>query len=519
MSFGPFRLNAGERLLEKCGAPVTLGARALDILTVLTQRRGEVVEKKELIGLVWPGVTVEEGALRFHVNALRTALGDGQAGARYIATIPGRGYCFVAPVVLLEGPGRPIERPGASDARSILPSPLARMIGRDAAVQELAAELLTKRFVTVVGPGGIGKTTIAVAIAHHLMPAFKGGVRFIDLASASDGKLVPTMIASALGFVAHTADIIPNLCSFLADKSLLIVLDSCEHVVEEAARAAEAIFAGAPDVHILATSREALRIDGEQVSQLSPLPIPPIEVGADLKAVLSFSAVQLFIERVVASGVRFELSDEDAPAVASICRELDGIPLAIELAAGRVSAYGVAGVAALLGNRFALLGNARRTANPRHQTLSTMLDWSYNLLGERERTLLRRLSVFTGPFSMEGAVAAAAFGGLDEMSVLDGLGNLISKSLVAADLSGNSARYRLLDTTRAYAREKLSESVDRSDVTRRHALYYLSMLEATAEPRHAPAAVTLPAATISATFGQPSPGASRSTGTRRSEQG
>jgi predicted ATPase/DNA-binding winged helix-turn-helix (wHTH) protein len=477
ITFGPFRLNVGERLLEQDGLPVSLGARALDILAILTARPGKVVEKKELMDLVWPGVNVDEGSLRFHMNGLRKALGDGRDGARYIATIPGRGYCFVAPVLLLDDGDRPLREERASEVPAALPPQLRRMIGREAAVREVASDLLAKRFVTICGPGGIGKTTVAIAIAHELAPAFEGGVRFVDLASITDGKLVASMIASALGFVAHTSNIIPNLTAFLADKRLLIVLDSCEHVVDEVARAAEAIFAGAPDVHILATSREALRVDGEQVRQLSPLPTPPLHADLDRQAVLSFSAVQLFIERITASGVRFELSDADAPAMARICRSLDGIPLAIELAAGRVSSYGIGGIAALLKDRFAHVSNSRRTASPRHQTLSTTLDWSYNLLGGQERSLLQRLSIFTGPFTLDAAVAAAAFGQLDEMSVLDCIGNLISKSLVAADLSGSRPRYRLLDTTRAYVREKLSETGEARDVARRHALHFLAVLE------------------------------------------
>jgi predicted ATPase len=349
-------------------------------------------------------------------------------------------------------------------------------------VDDIAADLLAKRFVTIAGPGGIGKTTIAIAVAHKLLPAFADGVRFVDLAATTDAKLVPTMIASAVGLVAHTSNIVPNLIGFLSDKSLLIILDSCEHVVEEVALAADAIFAGTADVHILATSREALRIDGEQVSQLAPLPIPPMHANLDREALLGFPAVQLFIERVKSSGIAFEMSDYDAADIAGICRNLDGIPLAIELAAGRVGAYGIGGIAALLGDRFALLGNARRTANPRHQTLSTALDWSYNLLGEQERTLLRRLSIFTGPYTLQAAIAVAAFGDQNEIAVLDGIGNLISKSLVSSDLAQRIPRYRLLDTTRAYIREKLVESGEQRDVARRHALHYLEVLERESHP-------------------------------------
>jgi predicted ATPase/DNA-binding winged helix-turn-helix (wHTH) protein len=477
ISFGPFCLNVSERLLERDGVPVALGARAFDILAALAGRQGEVVEKKELMEIVWPGVIVDEGTLRFHMNGVRKALGDGRDGARYITTIAGRGYCFVFPTTHGEAVGQETERAGASEARAKLPSTLARMIGRDETVSDVTEELLSKRFVTIVGPGGIGKSTLAIAIAHQLMEPFDSCVRFVDLSSTTDAQLVPSMVASAVGFVAHATDIVPNLVDFLADKKMLIILDSCEHVIEHAARVADAIFANTPDVYILATSREALRVDGEQVHQLSPLPTPPGDNDLGREAVLWFSAVQLFIERVTASGVRFHLTDADAPVVARICRDLDGIPLAIELAAGRVSAYGVEGIAELLGDRFALLGNARRTANPRHQTLSTTLDWSYNLLGLHERTLLRRLSIFAGPFSLKAAVAAAAFGDLGEMSVLDGVGNLISKSLISADLSGRSPNYRLLDTTRTYLRDKLRESGELRDVAYRHALHYLNLLE------------------------------------------
>jgi DNA-binding winged helix-turn-helix (wHTH) protein len=345
LSFGPFRLRVGERLLDKSGVRVPVGARALDILTVLASRAGEVVEKRELLASVWPAVIVDEGSLRFHMNGLRKALGDGKDGARYISTVPGRGYCFVAPIVRLEGPGLSIGQPGRADARVNLPSRLSRMIGREQTVHEVAECLLAKKFVTLLGPGGIGKTTMAISIGHQLLPAFDGSVRFVDLGAISDPHLVPSTVASAIGFVAHTADLVPSIVAFLQDKSLLIILDSCEHLIDSVAHLAERIHAGAPDVHLLATSREALRVEGERVFNLDPLSTPPTESDLDSRAALAFPAVQLFVERVTASGVRFELTDEDAPIVAEICRNLDGIPLAIELAAGRVSAYGVGGIA------------------------------------------------------------------------------------------------------------------------------------------------------------------------------
>ena len=464
---------------------MALGARALDILWVLASRAGEVVEKKELLALVWPEVTVDEGSLRFHMNGLRKALGDGADGARYIATIAGRGYCFVSSVLCTADQEDAGETSVPAEAKSLLPSRLARMIGRDSEVEDIAASLLANRFVSVVGPGGIGKTTVAVSIGHRLLPSFRGDVSFVDLGSTTDPRLVPSMVASAVGFVAHASDIVPSLVSFMQDRRLLVILDSCEHVVDAAAALAERIFSEAPGVHILATSREALRVEGEQVHQLPALGSPPDHSDLGRDAVLAFPAVQLFVERITASGVRFELSDTDAPAVADICRNLDGIPLAIELAAGRVNAYGVEGIAALLGVRFGHLASGRRTAVARHQTLSAALDWSYNLLTGQERILLRRLSVFAGPFSMEAAQATAAFGELDEVSALEGVGALVSKSLVSADFSGSASRYRLLDTTRAYGRDKLAESGEARQSAQRHALHYLELLEAESAPSDA----------------------------------
>ncbi|HEX8256730.1 MAG TPA: winged helix-turn-helix domain-containing protein [Allosphingosinicella sp.] len=459
-----------------------MSARALDILALLAGRSGEVVEKKELMALVWPDVTVDEGSLRFHMNGLRKALGDGKDGARYIATIPGRGYCFVAPVLPAETGAAPAEPSTQSGDRPVLPPRLARMVGRAEAEEEIARSLGSNRFVTILGPGGIGKTTVAVSVGHRLVPDFAGGVKFVDLGSTSDPALVPSMVASATGFVAHAADLVPSLIAFLREKRLLIILDSCEHVVDAVARLAERIFTENPEVHILATSREALRVEGERVHPLPPLGSPPSHSDLAPDQVLSFPAVQLFVERVTSSGVPFELTDADAPAVAEICRNLDGIPLAIELAAGRVNAYGVEGIAALLGDRFGQLANSRRTAVARHHTLSAALDWSYDLLAEPERTLLRRLSVFVGPFTLDAAQATAAFGELGELAALEGVGTLVSKSLIAADLAGAAPRYRLLDTTRGYARDKLIESGEARQVARRHALYYLGALEQEGEP-------------------------------------
>ena len=480
ISFGPFSLVASERLLVKEGTPVELGARAFDILIALISRPNEVVGKKDLMGFVWPDLTVEEGSLRFHMTSLRKALGDGEAGARYITTVAGRGYCFVAPVSHASSPKSSAKTDGLiSDQVVRLPTRLQRMVGRAESIRQISGDLATHRFVTIVGPGGIGKTTVAVAIGHSLLADFGGAVRFFDLGPLSDPLLVPSAIASTLGLMVQSSNPIPSLITFLRDKRMLLVLDSCEHVIQTAAALTESIMYEAPEIRILATSREPLRAEGEYVHRLLPLESPPDSESLKAADALTFSAVQLFVERITASGSRFELTDADAPIAADICRKLDGMALAIELAAGRVSAYGVRGTAELLDNRFKLLWQGRRAAPPRHQTLSATLDWSHNLLSELERVVLRRLAVFVGVFTLEAARAVVAGEDVTGLEAVEAMGGLVSKSLIAADTSTGNTRYRLLDTTRAYLLEKLVESGETDTIARRHAIHFCEFLQRT----------------------------------------
>ncbi len=292
-SFGPFRLFAAERLLEKSDEPLQLGGRALDILITLVERAGEVVTRKELISRVWPDVIVEEANLRVHVAGLRKALGDGHDGARYVANVPGRGYCFVAPVTRSASQRALLQaQPLVTDRLRKLPVRLTRMIGRDDTVRALSAELMTRRFVSIVGPGGMGKTTVAVWIAHALIDDFAGAVFFVDLGALTDPGLVPTAVASALGFMMQAQDPFLSLLTFLGERRVLLVLDNCEHVIDAAAALAERVVRDAPRANILATSREALRVEGEHVHLLYPLDRPLDEVGLTASEALKFSAVQ-----------------------------------------------------------------------------------------------------------------------------------------------------------------------------------------------------------------------------------
>jgi len=477
LSFGPFTLVPSERLLTRDGAPVELGGRALDILIALVSQPNRTVSKKELIAQVWPDVTVGEGSLRFHIAGLRKALGDGEKGARYITTLSGQGYCFVAQISRASEQ-RTVHAPVAANfPRASMPTRLVRMVGRADGVRMLSTQLITLRFVTIVGAGGVGKTTVAVAVAHDLIEAFGGFVLFVDLGSLSDPNLVAASLAVMLGLSVQSNDPTPGLIAYLRDKRILLVFDNCEHIIEAAAPLAAGIFAAAPQVHILATSREALRVDGEHVHRLAPLACPPDEPGLTAASALTFPAVQLFVERAAAGGAPLNLSDSDAAVVARLCRKLDGLALAIELAAVRVETFGLQQTEVLLDERLALLWSGQRSAPPRQQTLRAMLDWSYEILTDLEQQVLRQLAVFVGDFPLGAALAVLTDATLDRIQVLGAVENLVAKSMVATNRSGMTMRYRLLDTTRAYALDMSIHEAGLDHLAARHATYYQRWLE------------------------------------------
>jgi predicted ATPase/DNA-binding winged helix-turn-helix (wHTH) protein len=472
--FGPFRLLAERRLLLEGETPVRLGSRALDILLVLLERPGELVPQADLIARVWPDTIVEDATLRVHIAALRRALGEGQDDRRFLLNVPGRGYRFILPAAGAASSPTPSARV-AQPSESGLPVLLSRLVGRDEVIDALAGDVGNERLVSIVGPGGIGKTSVALSVAHRIHGQYRDGARFIDLAPLADASLLPRAIAVAAGMGDIPEDPLPRLLGWLRDKQILVVLDSCEHIIGAAAQLAEEVLRIAPDVHILTTSREPLRAEGERVHRLAPLRAPANSTGLTAADALAYPAVRLFVERAAASADGFVLSDNDAAAVADICRKLDGIALAIELAAGRIDTLAVQDMARILDDRLALLTRGRRTALPRHRTLTATLDWSHDLLSDTERMVLRRLGVFAGWFSAEAAVAAV---GLHEgVAGLEDIAGLINKSLVAADVSGTTAYYRLLDTTRAYALEKLADAGESNATARRHAEHYRDLLE------------------------------------------
>ncbi|WP_339035077.1 winged helix-turn-helix domain-containing protein [Bradyrhizobium symbiodeficiens] len=474
ISFGPFRLFPKSRLLEKEGAPLHVGGRALDILILLAERPGEVVDKRELVKRIWAEVNVDEGSLRFHIAALRKVLGDTGKSARYVLNVPGRGYCFVAPSA--QAASQAVPAAAEIILPRSLPAQLAKMVGREEVIEKISNGLTLYRFMTLVGPGGIGKTAVAVTVGHRRSADFGGRVFFVDFGPLRDASHVPTTIAAVLGLTVNSEDPTPAILTFLKSGPALLIFDSCEHVLDTLAPIVERIVREAPQLRVLATSRESFRSEGERIFRLFPLDCPPEREGIDVTEVLAYPAAQLFVERIAQSSGPFQLSAEEAPLVASICRRLDGIALAIELAAGRVNAYGIAGTASLLDSRFSLQWRGRRTAVPRHQTLAAALDWSYDLLPPAESATLRRLSVFAGPFAPEAAAAIASGDGLSTPETLEAIDSLVTKSLISP--SGSRAlRYRLLDTTRTYALGKLNELGENRQFARRHAEHFRDLFE------------------------------------------
>ena len=470
--FGPFEFRPVERLLLRQNAPVALGSRATDILQCLLEHQGDVVSPDDLLAGAWRGLNVEQTALRFQISGLRKALAAADPGALYVSNVPGRGYCFVAPVVR-ETSSAPAPTPDTHD-QPALPPALRRMIGREPAVEALERTIATERFVTLVGPGGIGKTTVALALAHRLSGAFDGDVAFVDLAILKGDDSVAGAVATALQLYRLEGDPVAEVARQLRSRRLVLILDSCEHVIDGAAALAEAIWQSAQRCHILATSREPLMALGEQVHRLAALETPPPLQTLSFEEVCGYSAAQLFVERVAASGAEIENLPSNALLVADICRKLDGIPLAIELVAGRVGAFGLATTRGLLDSRLRLSWPGRRTALPRHVTLSATLDWSYDLLSLEEAALMRAVSIFVGWFPLDAAEAVA-----DEAlraDVPEALAGLVAKSLVSADRGRTPVQYRLLDTTRHYARLKLEAAGELPAVAARHAGWTLDDL-------------------------------------------
>ena len=457
---GAIEIDARQRSVSIEGKPAKLGGRAFDVLLSLIERRERVVPKRELMELVWPRLVVEEGNLLVHMVALRKLLGP-----RAIATIPGRGYRFMMPVEVVNGRSAADSAPISTPTLGNLPASAA-LFGRAQDLAIVDALMREHPVVSIVGAGGIGKTSLALAASAAARSEFPDGRWWVELAPITAGAHVPSSIAGALG-IQLSSGRLPNeaLALALAGKSLLLALDSCEHLADEVIVLIDLMRARAPNVRLLVTSQESLKCRDEHVYRLGPLSVPPT---AQLEEATQFGAVELFVERAQAVDSRFRLANDNVERVIDICRRLDGIPLAIELAAARVPLLGVHGLHARLNHIFNLLSGGTRMKLRRYQTLRAALEWSHELLSADEQTVFRRLGVFAGGFTLELAQQIVGDEHVDRWLVLDLLGHLVDKSLVIAE-GETEPRYRLLETTRAFALEQLAATGESQAMLRRHA--------------------------------------------------
>jgi predicted ATPase/DNA-binding winged helix-turn-helix (wHTH) protein len=488
-ALGEYEIDLARRELRVQGTPVPIGGRAFEIVEVLVQSAGQLVAKNELIDRIWPGAIVNDNTLQVHISAVRKALGSQRA---MLKTESGRGYRLLgnwaiqhrrptgASVIPFPKPGGAIASPALRDAKQApagnLPVLVTHLVGRSDALPLIHELLSAYRVVTLAGPGGIGKTTFALHAAQGLRTVFDAGSWFVELASQSGPDLVPSAVAAVLGLKVPDVISSESVARAIGATRLLLLLDNCEHVIDAAAELAETLVRHCPRVTILATTREPLRIEGEHIYRVPPLDVPAstVEKPGDL---LEHSSIELFIARAQAQDSSFTPDAATLPVVAEICRHLDGIPLAIEFAAARAATLGLPQVAAMLDDRFGLLTGGRRTALPRHQTLRATLDWSYDLLTEEERELLCRLAIFPAGFTLEGAVAVSGKSELGGGAVANGVASLIQKSLVMVEAPGARPRWRLLETIRSYALDKLANRGERDAIARGHAAYYCVLFE------------------------------------------
>jgi non-specific serine/threonine protein kinase len=467
--FGPFELHTGNRRLQRDGVAISLRPRAFDLLVALVDRAGHLVTKDELLQCVWPKAVVEEAALHVQVSALRKVVGSDA-----ITTVSGRGYQFTLPVTKSAG-----EASRASGSKHNLPYQLTSFIGRDSEISQLEKLVMANRLVTLTGAGGTGKTRLAIEVASRLVDAFADGVWLVELAALSDPGLVPQAVAQALEVKEQPMrPVIETLSDYLASKKLLLVLDNVEHLLEPCVRLVDQIVRRSPDITVLVTSRERLGMAGELTYRVPSLTVPATNETLTPETVSRYEGVRLFVERAKLARSDLDLTAENASSVASICARLDGMPLAIELAAARLRSMSVDELGEGLDQRFTLLTDGSRAALPRHRTLRSMLDWSYDLLTGCEKAMLRRVAVFAGGWTLASAEQVCAGEGIDASDVIGQLTSLIDKSLVVTDEQAGATRYRVLETIRQYAVDRLRESGEEVQWRARHLTCYVVLAEA-----------------------------------------
>jgi predicted ATPase/DNA-binding winged helix-turn-helix (wHTH) protein len=477
---GALQFFPDQREIRRDGVPLRIGSRAVDILKLLIDAKGSLVSKDQMMCTVWRDTVVEENNLQVQVAALRKAFGEDR---ELIRTIPGQGYRLLSvdAVQTVESDPEPRCPPeGAANAELLcdfpVPSSASALIGRQDDVLGVIAALERAQIVTLVGAGGIGKTRLAGETARILAARFADGVVFVPLAAVTDARFVLDALATALGMKLSAGRMsFTHIADELQGKHALIVLDNCEHVIEAAAEAAVALKGSSDTVRILATSREALRVQNEELYHVPALRVPHEQNGSN--EVLEASAVQLFLARARALEPHFSSDERSILLTGQVCRCLDGIPLAIELAAARAAVLGIEVLADHLGDRFLILTGGCRTALPRHQTLKATIDWSYRLLDDKEQAILRYLGVFVNGFTFDAVSHVIADRQWAPTEIMDALGGLVNKSMVILECGGSLPRYRLLETTRVYALQQLDGNGEGKRAALAHAIYFCRLFD------------------------------------------
>lgn len=481
-TFGGFTLLPDRSLLLKDGERVRIGSRALALLTALAANAGRFVPNDELMAAGWPGITVEESNLRVQMTTLRKVLGNETPSCPLISNAPGRGYALTAST-FEQTTSRGGDLASTSSAAVLpvgLPVPLSPMIGRQEISAALQDRLSQRRLISVVGPGGIGKTRLALDACWQMLDRRNWRVIFIDLAPLTSDEFLTSAVAFALGVEqSSNTRVMDEIIRGLRIEETLLVFDNCEHVLDAVADLTERLLRTAPRLRVLTTSREPLRVEGEATIRLGGLEIPGEDDELSAREPLSYAAIELFVESAAADADMHALSKSDYVEVARICRQLDGIPLAIELAAARVSQFGLHELLRHVENQYNILSEGRRSSVPRHRTLRATLRWSYDGLTSDEQTLLCRLSLFRSSFGIDGA---SALGELTPAEARGCVSNLVNKSLVVAVHAEGQVRYRLLQTTRAFAEEQMAERSDANEARRLHALFLVAMFAAIGDP-------------------------------------
>jgi predicted ATPase/DNA-binding winged helix-turn-helix (wHTH) protein len=479
--FGPFRLIPHRHELLRDGVPVALGSRPIELLCALVAADGAMVTKQALFERIWPRHVEADSSIWAAVSAIRRALGPGGDGTPYIVSVASRGYRFAAPVTRrVTKDAAPATAPAPPQTATLpgnLPQSLGSLIGRDNEIARCLGLMAQSRLVTITGTGGVGKTRMALALGAAAAERYADGVWLVELATLATPELVPETIAALFGLnVPAGRTAIQVVANYLRQKGVLLILDNCEHIVAEAARVAETILESCALVAILATSREPLKLLHEQTYRLPSLGLPDRGDRVTAEQALGHAAIRLFAARAGLAVHGFTVTDDIAPVVASICRRLDGIPLAIELAAARLRVLNPRELLDRLDRRFDLLTDGSRTVLPRHQTLTALIDWSWDHLTEDERLLFTRLGSFGSSFTIESAEAVAGAAPLTAAAILDLLTGLVDKSLVTVDAGGAVTRYRMLEMTRAYAADRLA-TAEAAACHRRLAIHLASALE------------------------------------------